>query len=149
RPQTNRERLGMHLTSQVCAGCHRLIDPIGFGLEKFDAIGGRREKLTLRFAPGRKERDRPTTKVTLDLDTSGEVSGIPNSGFHSPKELGGVLSESAECQQCMVKQLFRFAYGRPETPMDRPVIDAAFEKFRSSQFRFKELMTSMAVALVQ
>jgi hypothetical protein len=46
----------------------------------------------------------------------------------------------------VVKQLFRFAFGRPETAADRPVIEAAFDKFRNSQFRFKELMVALAVA---
>jgi hypothetical protein len=148
KPLTNRERLSMHLQSPVCASCHHLIDPIGFGFEKFDAIGGRREKLVLTFRGGRKEKDVAPTKAELPLDTSGDVAGIPNSGFHSPKELGRVLSESAECQQCVVKQLFRFAFGRPETAADRPVIEAAFDNFRNSQFRFKELIVAMAMAQV-
>jgi hypothetical protein len=146
KPQTNRERLSMHLQSQVCAGCHKLIDPIGFGLEKFDAIGARREKLTLTFRPGRKEKQTAPEKVELPLETSGEIAGIPDSRFQSPKELGRVLAASPECQQCVVKQLFRFAFGRPETAGDRPAIDAMLEKFRKSQFRFKELMVAMALA---
>jgi hypothetical protein len=149
KPQTNRDRLSMHLTSPVCASCHRLIDPIGFGLEKFDAIGGRRDKLILTFRGGRQERTKEPTKAVLELDTSGEISGLPNSRFQSPKELGRVLSESAECQQCVVKQLFRFAYGRPETAADRPVIEAAFDKFRSSRFQLRELMVALAVAQAQ
>ena len=146
KPMSNRERLAMHVGSPMCAGCHRLIDPIGFGLEKFDAIGAYREKQTLTFRPGRHERQTEPTKATVDLDTSGEVSGIANSAFHSPKELGRVLAESGECQKCVVKQLFRFANGRPETPADQPVIEAAFQKFRESGFRFKELMVALAIA---
>jgi len=149
KPQTNRDRLSMHLTSPVCASCHRLIDPIGFGLEKFDAIGGRRDKLVLTFRGGRKERTKEPTKAVLELDTTGEISGLPNSGFQSPKELGRVLAESGECQQCVVKQLFRFAFGRPETAADRPVIEAAFDNFRNSQFKFQELMVALAMAQAQ
>jgi len=146
KPQTNRDRLSMHLTSPVCTSCHRLIDPIGFGLEKFDAIGGRRDKLVLTFRGGRKEREKEPTRAVLELDTSGEISGLPSSEFQSPKELGRVLAESSECQQCVAKQLFRFAFGRPETAADRPVIEAAFDKFRNSQFRFRELMVALATA---
>ncbi len=146
KPQTNRDRLSMHLSSPVCASCHRLIDPIGFGFEKFDAVGGRRDKLVLTFRGGRKERTKEPTKAVLELDTTGEVSGLPNSGFQSPKELGRVLAESGECQKCVAKQLFRFAFGRPETAADRPVIDTAFDRFRNSEFRFKELMVALAMA---
>ena len=39
KPMTNRERLAIHLNSESCAACHRLIDPIGFGFEQYDAIG--------------------------------------------------------------------------------------------------------------
>ena len=48
---TNRERLAMHANNPMCASCHNLIDPIGFGFEKFDAIGMRREKHKLLFYP--------------------------------------------------------------------------------------------------
>src|SRR5699024_11446904 len=49
KPMTNRDRLAVHLTNQSCAGCHSLIDPIGYGLEGFDNIGRARDKLVLRI----------------------------------------------------------------------------------------------------
>ena len=39
QPLNNRQRLKIHLSSPTCAACHNLIDPVGFGLERFDAIG--------------------------------------------------------------------------------------------------------------
>src|SRR5258706_1756163 len=51
KPVTNRERLAEHTSNKVCASCHSLMDPIGFGLEKFDAIGMRREQHKLLFYP--------------------------------------------------------------------------------------------------
>ena len=59
KPQTNRDRLAEHTLNKSCAGCHNLIDPIGFGLEKFDAIGARRDKLQLRFFGERRDRETP------------------------------------------------------------------------------------------
>src|SRR6185503_2048882 len=44
KPQTNRDRMSEHATNPSCATCHNLIDPIGFGLERFDAIGSKRDK---------------------------------------------------------------------------------------------------------
>jgi len=68
------------------------VDPIGFGLEKFDAIGQRREKLKLtfnqQFGEGERRADRKVNTVELDLDTTGQVAGLPDSAFSSPKELG-------------------------------------------------------------
>ena len=143
KPQTNRERLSEHTLNKSCAGCHNLIDPIGFGLEKFDAIGARRNKLQLRFFGDRRNRDTPPKMVELDLDTTGFVAGLQNSNFVSPKQLGDVLARSPQCQECVVKQYFRYTAGRTETAGDRPLIRKVTEDFRRSNFRFKELVISM------
>jgi hypothetical protein len=146
KPQTNRERLAMHVSDESCASCHNLVDPIGFGFEKFDAIGARREKAQLIFFPlDRKSKEKPKT-IELALDTSGSVAGIKDSKFSSPRELGAILARTPECQECIVKQYFRYVTGRAETISDRPMIQQVFENFRSSQFRFKELMISLVVA---
>jgi hypothetical protein len=146
KPQTNRDRLAEHTTNKSCSGCHSLIDPIGFGLEKFDAIGGRRDKLPLVFFGDRRNRNTPPKTIELDLDTSGFVAGIQGSKFTSPKELGAVLGRSEVCQECIVKQYFRYTVGRTETPGDRSMIKAVTEDFRKSGFRFKELIISMVRA---
>jgi hypothetical protein len=144
RPQTNRDRMREHVTNPSCSTCHNLIDPIGLGFEKFDAIGARREKLKLQFFDGAQNRNRRQSRqVELELDTTGYVAGIPGSKFSSPRELGEVLAASKHCQECLVKQYFRYTAGRLETPADRPLIRQVFNDFRSSQFRFKELMVSL------
>ncbi len=143
KPLTNKERLGIHLSSPACASCHTLIDPIGFGFEKFDAIGGRREMARVLF-PSKKENEKPKI-VELPLDTEGYVAGLGATRFTSPRQLGEILAKSETCQECLVKQLFRFTSGRMETPADRPVIQALTRRFRESQFRFRELMLSLAV----
>ncbi len=88
RPVTNRERLAEHTTNKACSGCHALIDPIGFGLEKFDAIGVRREKFKLLFFPDVHEAKVASKEVELELDTSGQVAGIEDSQFSSSRRLG-------------------------------------------------------------
>lgn len=144
KPQTNRERLGAHLINPSCATCHNLIDPIGFGFEKFDAIGARREKFKLAFFPTKGAgRRAPPKSVELDINSAGNVAGLANSSFSSPLELGNILAASAQCQECIVKQYFRYTAGRMETPGDRALIKKALDDFRSSQFRFKELIVSV------
>ena len=49
KPQTNRDRMSEHTTNSSCAACHKLMDGVGFGFEKFDAIGAKREQLVLEF----------------------------------------------------------------------------------------------------
>ncbi len=131
KPQNNRDRLLAHQVNPNCRSCHAIIDPIGFGLEKFDAIGQRRDKQTITFFPTRENRNQREVTVHAPIDPKGMVAGIPNSEFSSPKELGALLAANEECQRCVVKQLFRYAFGRREVPADRPVIDRAFRAFRA------------------
>jgi len=146
KPQTNRERMSEHATNPSCATCHNLIDPIGFGFERFDAVGAKRDKFALMFGTGRRgggNRQAPPKTIHLEIDAAGYVAGIPDSRFSSPLQLGAVLAKSAQCQECIVKQYFRYIAGRLETPADRPVIRKVLDDFRGSQFRFKELIVSL------
>jgi hypothetical protein len=149
KPQTNRDRMAEHTSNASCATCHKLMDGVGFGLEKFDAIGAKREQLVLEFRDkkGSEEGDvhAPKRTVTLPLDTQAYVAGIPNSEFTSPLQLGAVLAKSAQCQECVVKQYFRFQAGRTDTPADRPLLRMVTENFRDSGFRFKQLILSLVV----
>lgn len=147
KPQTNRDRMSEHTTNASCATCHKLMDGVGFGLEKFDAIGQKRERLLLEFRPADDDEDhpKPPRTTTLPLDTSAYVAGIPDSQFSSPQQLGAILAKSAQCQECVVKQYFRFQAGRPDTPADRPLIQIVSDNFRDSGFRFQELIVSLMV----
>jgi hypothetical protein len=59
--------------------------------------------------------------------------------------LGAVLAKSSQCQECVVKQYFRFQAGRSETAADRPLIRFVTDDFRNSGFRFKELILSLVL----
>lgn len=141
RPMTNRERLGVHLVSPTCAACHQLIDPIGFGFEKFDGIGARREKAKVEIPSFNRKEGSKT--VELPLDPSGYVTGIKDSNFASPRELGKVLAANIQCQECVVKQFFRYSMGRHETAADRPVIEKIVNDFRQSNYRFQSMIVSL------
>ena len=146
KPVTNRVRLAMHTSNPTCVSCHKLTDSIGFGFEKFDAIGMRREQHKLLFYPegdDGEDRDAKPTEVLLDLDTSASVAGIKDSQFSSPVGLGELLARTPQCQECVVKQLFQYFAGRQATPADRPLLHQGFEDFRNSGFHFKELVVSL------
>jgi hypothetical protein len=145
KPMTNRQRLQIHLNSEACSNCHRLIDPIGLGFEQYNAIGSFQEKMSLRFRGDRNSREKTNT-IELDLDISAYIQGIENSSFSTPKELGRILAENEACQKCIVKQLFRYTFGREETASDQPVIDVMLKKFRDSGFRFRELIVAMVTS---
>jgi hypothetical protein len=145
RPLTNRERLGAHTTDKSCAGCHALIDPIGFGLEKFDAIGMYRDKQKRLFFPeyhGGPNKPKPQ-EVELTLDTAGRVAGLPESEFTSARQLGELLARTRQCQECIVRQAFRYMTGRLDTGADVAVIRRALDEFQNSGFHFKALVVSL------
>jgi hypothetical protein len=140
KPQTNRDRMTEHVGNTTCATCHKLMDSVGFGLEKFDAIGARRDQLALEFGAGKNKKN-----INLDFNTQGTVAGIPDSNFTSPKELGAILAKSSQCQECAVKQYFRYTAGRMDTTADRPLISKVTEDFRNSQFKFQEMIVSLTL----
>ncbi|PYR20612.1 MAG: hypothetical protein DMF94_11160 [Acidobacteria bacterium] len=113
RPLARRQRMQAHVENPTCASCHRLMDPIGFGLEK------------------------------LPIDAKGEIAGLASSAFSEPGAIGRLLGESRACQECIVKQLFRYAFGRMETTADRETVRSTFAAFRESRFRFKELLIAL------
>ena len=51
-----------------------------------------------------------------------------------------------QCQECVVKQVFRYMSGRQDTAADRPVLSQALDAFRKSDYRFKELVISLVKA---
>ena len=141
KPLPRRQRMQAHVENPTCATCHRLMDPIGFGLENYDAIGRWRDRELIEFEISR--RNTAEKNVELPIDAAGEIAGIANGAFAEPKQIGRLLADSRVCQECIVKQAFRYAFGRLETPGDRETIKTAFAAFRDSGFRFKELLIAL------
>ena len=143
RPLPRRQRMQAHVENPTCASCHRLMDPIGFGLENYDAVGKWRDEEVIEFeVPG--PRGRPTTKtVTLPIDGKGEIAGLTNAAFTEPRSIGHLLADSRACQECVVKQLFRYAFGRVETAADRETVKSVSTAFRESGFKFKALLIAL------
>lgn len=117
------DRYSMH-SQGGCAGCHQLIDPVGFGLENYDAAG--------RFRTH--EPDRPECAIR------GEGMVEELGSFTGPAELADLLIATNELDACAVKQLYRFAMGRGETVDDDATLDALLERFRESDHRLDSLL---------
>jgi hypothetical protein len=149
KPKGRRQLMVEHVENPTCASCHRLMDPIGFGFEHFDAIGQYRQQEMIPV-PGRRGggggggRGGPPP-IPLEIDAKGEIAGLPNSNFTGAKQLGAILADSPVCQECIVRQMFRYSYGRLETASDEKTVDQLYDQFKSSGFKLKSLL----VALVQ
>ena len=124
---TERERLAVHRADPACAGCHTLMDPIGFGLENFDASGRWRD-----FEGG------------LPVDVSGEIVGTDVAGpFVGPIELASKVAQSREVEACLITHWSRFANGRAETAADTCGTAWLAEQFRTSGRSLRELVLAM------
>ncbi len=113
---STRERFKAHTEDATCAGCHRLMDPIGFGLEHFDAIGRYREK-----------------DGQHDIDASGSLFGTEDvdGDFDGAGGLSERLAQSAEVRRCYGKQWLRFGLGRKEGVSDRCTVESLSEQLAS------------------
>ena len=148
RPMTIRETMEeLHASQPVCASCHKLVDPIGYGFEHFDTVGAYRETEPVRVEPTpQQEREgAKATEHSLPIDSTGFVAGIADSAFESPQDVGRILAQSPICQKCIVRQLFRYLFGRSETSRDTPVIERAYNRFERSGFVFRELVLGLVV----
>jgi hypothetical protein len=148
RPLARRQRMQAHVENPTCASCHRLMDPIGFGLENYDASGRWRDTEVIEFENSGPRGKAAVKKIELPIDANGEIAGLANSAFSEPRAIGRLLAESRACQECVAKQLFRYAFGRMEiaTAADRETIRSAFATFRESRFKFKELLVALVRA---
>jgi hypothetical protein len=90
---TLRERLEQHRADPVCASCHNAMDPIGLGLENFDAVGAYR-----------------TMDNGLPIVASGELPGPVR--FSSAKELAELIAKDSRFDACVTQQLVNYGVGR-------------------------------------
>ncbi|HEX6242886.1 MAG TPA: DUF1592 domain-containing protein [Polyangiales bacterium] len=113
---STRERARQHEEEPACKGCHQLLDPIGFGFEHFDGIG--------RFR---------STDGGRVVDASGALVGTRDADgeFEGVVELGARLAGSAQVEECMTRQWFRFALGRFEQPLDDCTLTRVVDAFRA------------------
>lgn len=124
---TARQRFTEHRADPACAGCHALMDPIGLTMENYDALG--------------KWRD---TENGLPIDASGELAGTDIDGpFVGAVALARKLATSDQVATCVIRNLFRFSFGRLEAPADQGTIDALAGAWRASHRQFLSLVTAM------
>lgn len=117
---TKREKLVMHESQPACAGCHKLMDPLGLTLENFDAIGAYR-----------------STDQGKAIDVSG---ALDTATFSGPVELGQVLASQPQVADCLVQNMYRYATGHVETSTEQPVLETLKSTFRAGGYHVRDLM---------
>lgn len=119
-----REQLAQHATRAACANCHAKIDPLGFGLENFDAVG--------RFR-----------KSSADVDSSGKLP--TGETFNGPAELKKILlNRKALFIENICGTMLKYALGRELVPSDEALIKQLSSDLEKNGYQFSTLILGIA-----
>jgi hypothetical protein len=121
-----REQLEIHREDPSCSTCHALMDPIGFGLENFDAVGAYRDS----------ENGAP-------IDTTGTLAD--GASFANADELRSILisKHAADFQRAVATKLLTYALGRGLEWYDRPAIDGIVAEAAKDEARFQTFIRTV------
>ena len=126
---TLRQRTELHRTNAACASCHKVLDPIGFGLENFDAIG----------------RWRDADDSGGPIDAAGELPG--GKRFSSPKELKAIVAgRKDELARNLTEKLLAYALCRQLEGYDEIVVDRLVETLARDGYRMQALVTEVVTS---
>ncbi len=126
---TMRQRTELHRTNPVCANCHKILDPIGFGLENFDASG--------------RWRDRDSNGGPIDA--AGELPG--GERFATPKELKAIIAGRTEdFSRNLVEKLLAYALCRRLEGYDEIVVDNLMHDVADDGYRMQTLINGVVTS---
>jgi hypothetical protein len=124
-----RAQMEEHRKNPVCASCHSRMDPLGFGLENFDAVGAWRTK-----------------DGEFPIDTTGTLpDGRSFSGPSGLKDL--LVAEKDAFTEGMVDKMLTYALGRGLERFDRPVVKQIAKKVAARNYRFSALVLELTNSL--
>ncbi|WP_417620976.1 DUF1592 domain-containing protein [Parasphingorhabdus sp.] len=123
---TARDRLKMHSTEPSCAGCHKVMDPLGLTMENYDGIGIFR-----------------TSENGAPIDTTGSLDGT---AFDTTDGLAEALRDHPETPRCVVERLYNNAVGRDITWDERYYLDWLIAAFEDNGYRVPALMREIAMS---
>jgi hypothetical protein len=124
--KTARARLTAHRTNPTCAGCHRIMDPIGLALENFDGIGAFRAE----------ENGAP-------IDASGELDGAH---FANALELGKAVHDNPAAVSCLADTVYKYASGHTPDKGQRDWMSWLNAQFAAEDYRMPALLRALALS---
>jgi hypothetical protein len=120
-----REQLEQHRKNATCASCHARMDPLGFGLENFNAIGAWR-----------------TQDGKFQIDAS---ATLPDGRtFRGPQELKAIVKSDPDAfAECLTQKLLTYALGRGLEPYDKPTVAKIVKDVAADHYRFSALVLAI------
>jgi hypothetical protein len=124
--RTARERVGAHLENPVCAGCHRITDPMGLALENFDGAGQYR-----------------ATERGVEIDASGVLDG---KSFKDVAGLAEAVRNHPALPSCLVRRVVSYGTGTPLKTADRPLVEYFTARFAEKGYRYADLLREIVLS---
>lgn len=123
--KTARDRLTAHNENPVCAGCHKITDPIGLTLENFDGAGQFR-----------------ITERGTHIDPSGSLDGV---AFKDAAGLGQALRNNGSLKSCIVNRLYAYSTGQKTTPETEPLLERYQTAFEKRGYLFGDMLRQIVL----
>src|SRR5438552_1949037 len=120
---TLRQRMEQHRENPMCASCHGRMDPIGFGLENFNAIGQWREK-----------------EGEFPIDPAGQL--VTGENFNGPDDLKTILIKRRrqDFVHCLTQKMLTYGLGRGLEYYDKCAVDQIAKRLAKGHYRFSTLI---------
>jgi hypothetical protein len=128
---TTREHFAKHETiAPICAGCHNVIDPLGFAFENYDAVGAFRTK-----------------EEGKDVDASGKLTLTSGTiEFKNAVELTKKLAETPELRDCMSRNWLRYVLRRNEVEEEKGSVNGLMKAFEEGKWDLREMLVATTVS---
>ena len=124
--RTARDRVNFHLENPVCAGCHKITDPMGLALENFDGAGQYRD-----------------SEKGAIIDASGSLDGKT---FTDVRGLAQAMHDHPAVPSCLVKRVYAYGTGSPTAPADRQMLAALDKRFAENGYRLRDLLRTVVLS---
>jgi hypothetical protein len=124
--KTARDRLTAHRDNPTCAGCHKITDPIGLGMENYDAIGQYR-----------------TEENGAAIDASGTIDGKP---YKDLIELEKILHNNPAVPNCVIERAYEYGVGRSVTAAEQDWLKYLNQRFAGDGYQFPALLRRIAIS---
>jgi hypothetical protein len=124
--RTARARLGAHINQPTCAGCHKIMDPVGLAMENFDSAGSFRAT----------ENDAP-------IMTDGEIDGVK---FDDAVGFTKAIHDHPQTPVCFVNRIYSFGVGRPASKDEAEWLNYQVKQFAADGYKVPDLMRRIATS---